>query len=163
METLYVILLSTLSLICLIASFLLMRGLFPVRVDTVRQTLADHWKRSFWIGLLNTVLVTVFVLGLASLAKGAPILYILVFGIYGVFLIGLLFGLSAFVRYLAERLYPDLHPVKREIRAGAIILLASLLPGVGWFLLFPYIISLAVGAVLITFFQNRRKKVPSEE
>ena len=163
METLYAILLSSLSLVCLVASFLLMRGLFPVQVDRVRQTLENHWKRSFWIGLLNTILVTAIVLGLASLAKGAPILNILVFGIYGAFLIGLLFGLAAFISHLAERLYPNLHPVKREVRAGAIFVLAILLPGAGWFLLFPYIISLAIGSALITFIQDRRKKAAEEE
>ena len=163
METFYVILLSILSLVSFVASFLLMRGLFPIRVDQVRQTLENHWKRSFWIGLLNTVLITVLVLGLGSIAKTAPILYIPVFAIYGVFLIVLLFGLAAFVRLLGQRLFPDQGPTQQEIRAGAVFLLSSLLPGAGWFLLFPYGISLAVGAALITFFQNRRNKAAEKE
>jgi hypothetical protein len=163
METLYLILLSMLSLVCLVASFLLMRGLFPVRVDLIRQTLEEHWKRSFWIGLLNTVLITLVVAGLGSLAQGAPILYILVFGIYGIYLVGLLFGLAAFVSLLGLRLFPELQPVKRETRSGAIFVLASLLPGVGWFLLFPYAVSLAVGAVVITLLQHRRKRAAGEK
>jgi hypothetical protein len=163
METLYLILLSMLSLVCLVASFLLMRGLFPVRVDLIRQTLEEHWKRSFWIGLLNTVLITLVVAGLGSLAQGAPILYILVFGIYGIYLVGLLFGLAAFVSLLGLRLFPELQPVKRETRSGAIFVLASLLPGAGWFLLFPYAVSLAVGAVVITLLQHRRKRAAGEK
>lgn len=163
METFYVILLSAISLVCLVASLLLMRGLFPARIELVRRTLEEHWKRSFWIGLLNTILITVIVLGLASLAEGAPILNILVFAIYGAFLIGLLFGLTAFVQLLGKRLFPEQDPIKQEIRAGAIFVLASLLPGAGWFLLFPYGISLAVGATLITLFQERRKKAAKEQ
>jgi hypothetical protein len=31
-----------------------------------------------------------------------------------------------------------------------------MLPVVGWFLLFPYIISLAIGAVFITMFQREK-------
>ncbi len=163
MQTLAIILLSILSLFALAASFLLMRGLFPAKVELVRQTLENHWKRSFWIGLLNTVLITVFVIGLSSLGQGVPVFFILAFVIYGAFLIGLLFGLTALVTLLGERLYPDLIPTRREIRAGAITLLASLLPAVGWFLLFPYLISLGVGAVVITLFKKKNQKMITEE
>ena len=158
MQTLSVILLAIFSLIALIASLLMIRGLFPAQVDRVRQTLENHWKRSFWIGLLNTVLISIFVLGLGAIGNSAPIFFVPTFGIYGAFLIGLLFGLAAFVRVLGDRLYPDQGSVKKDIRGGTVFLLASLLPFVGWFLLFPYVISLAVGAVVITLFQNRKNK-----
>lgn len=158
MQTLSVLLFAVLSLAALVASLILMRGLFPVRVDRVRQTLENNWKRSFWIGLLNTVLITVFVLGLGALSEGAPIFYIPTFGLYGAFLVGLLYGLAAFIGLLGDRLFPDRPPVKKDIHAGAVFLLASLLPFVGWFLLFPYGISLAVGAVVITIFKDRKSK-----
>ena len=158
MQTLFLILFAILSLIALVASLIFVRGLFPVRVEQVRQTLENNWKRSFWIGLLNTILITIFILGLGSLADSAPIFFVPAFGIYGAFLIGILFGLAAFVNYLGSQLFPDQPQVKKEIRAGAVFLLASLLPVVGWFLLFPYGISLAVGAVVITLFQNRQNR-----
>ena len=158
MQTLFLILFAILSLIALVASLIFVRGLFPVRVEQVRQTLENNWKRSFWIGLLNTILITIFILGLGSLADSAPIFFIPAFGIYSAFLIGILFGLAAFVNYLGSQLFPDQPQVKKEIRAGAVFLLASLLPVVGWFLLFPYGISLAVGAVVITLFQNRQNR-----
>jgi hypothetical protein len=158
MQSLFLILVVLLSLAALIASLIMIRGLFPARVERVRQTLENNWKRSFWIGLLNTVLITIFVLGLGALANSASIFFIPAFGIYGFFLIGLLFGLAAFSRILGERLFPDQTPVLKDIRGGAVYLLASSLPVVGWFLLFPYGISLAVGAVVITFFQDRKKK-----
>ena len=157
MQTLFVILFAILSLVTLIASLLLIRGLFPLRVERIRQTLENHWKRSFWIGLLNTVLITIFVLGLGSLADRSPIFFIPTFGIYGAFLIGLLYGLTAFADFLGERLFPERPPVKRIIYSGTVFLIASLLPAIGWFLLFPYGLSLAVGAVVITIFQDRRK------
>jgi hypothetical protein len=165
METLSVILLSLLSLVALISSMLFMRGLFPARVEKIRRTLEDHWRRSFWIGLLNTVLITVLVIGLSSLSQNAPVIYLPTFAIYGTFLIGLLYGLTAFISLLGDRLFPDFPINKKDIRAGAVFLLASLLPGVGWFLLFPYGLSLSVGAVVITMFQERRsrKKAPPAE
>lgn len=157
MQTLFVILFAIVFLVALVASLLLIRGLFPLRVDRVRQTLENDWKLSFWIGLLNTVLITIFVMGLGSLAENAPIFFFPAFGIYGAFLIGLLYGLAAFIGTLGDRLFPDQPLVKRDIQAGAVFLLASILPAVGWFLLFPYVISLSVGAVVITLFQKSRK------
>ena len=157
METLFSIILAALSLVTLVAAFIFIRGLFPIRVQNVQTTLEENWKRSFWIGLANTVLITIFVFGLASLGKNFAVFYFPAFAIYGAYLIGLLFGLSAFIQILGDRLFPDLPPVKKDIRSGAVFLLASLLPFVGWFLLFPYSISLAVGAVMITAFQREKK------
>jgi hypothetical protein len=157
MTTLFPIVLSALSLVTLIAAFLFIRGLFPVQVQKIAVTLEENWKRSFWIGLANTILITIFVFGLASLGNNAAIFYIPAFAIYGVYLIGLLFGLSAFIDLLGNRLFPDSPPVKKDIKSAAVFLLASLLPFVGWFLLFPYAISLAVGAVMINRFQREKK------
>lgn len=154
METIFVVLLSILALITLVASFIFFRGLFPVRVSKIQSTLENHWKRSFWLGLMNTILISIFVIGFGSLGNGSPIFYIPAMAMYGAFLIGLLFGLSAFVQILGERLFPDLNPVVRDIKAGSVFLLTSLLPFVGWFLLFPYVISLSVGAVVITLFRK---------
>jgi hypothetical protein len=163
MQTLFVILFAILSLVALIASLLLMQGLFPIRVERIRQTLENHWKRAFWIGLLNTVLISILVLGLGSLADSSPLFFIPAFGIYGAFLIGLLYGLTAFVDIIGERLFPEKSPVKRIIRSGTVFLLASLLPVIGWFLLFPYGISLAAGAVVITISQDRKRKKNNQD
>jgi hypothetical protein len=163
MENILIILITILGLITLVAALIFTRALFPARVEQIRSTLEANWKRSFWLGLINTVLITIIVLGLSSLGDGSPIFYIPSFAIYGAFLIGLLYGLSAFNIYLGERLFPDQPLVKRDIRAGAVWLLTSLLPFVGWFLLFPYIISLSVGAVVITLFQNRKRRKEEKE
>lgn len=159
METLSLILLSLLSLITLIAALIFIRGLFPRRVEKVQSSLEDHWKRSFWLGLVNTVVITIFVLGLGSLGNNVPLFYIPTFAIYGIFLIGLLFGLTAFIQLLGGRLFPERTPVQRDIRAGAVFLLTGLLPVVGWFLLFPYVVCLGIGAVVLALFS----KNPSPE
>lgn len=163
METLSIILLSLLSLITLIAALIFIRGLFPYRVEKVQSALENHWKRSFWLGFVNTVLITILVLGLGSLGNNVPIFYIPTFAIYGVFLIGLLFGLTAFIQLLGGRLFSERAPVERDICAGAVFLLSGLLPMVGWFLLFPYVVCLGVGAVVLAIFQNRRDKNQEKE
>jgi len=157
METFAVLLLSIMSLITLIASFVFTRGLFPRKVDLIQAALENHWKRSFWLGLVNTVFITILVLGLGSLGNNFRVFYLPAFAIYAVFLIGLLFGLTAFIQLLGGRLFPERTPVQRDIRAGVVVILTGLLPAVGWFLLFPYVIFLSIGAVVLTLF---RKKTP---
>jgi hypothetical protein len=158
METLLIILLSALSLVTLVASLIFIQGLFPIRVQKVQATLEAQWKRSFWIGFANTILITIVVVGLASLGNNAGFFFIPAFVIYGTFLIGLLFGFSAFTQILGDRLFSEDRPVRKAVRSGTVFLLASLLPFVGWFLLFPYVICLAVGAVIITLFQKEENQ-----
>ena len=156
METFYIIVLSALSLTTLVAALIFIRGLFPFRVEKVQATLESNWKRSFWIGLANTILISIFVFGLGSLGNNSPFFYLPAFAIYGAFLIGLLFGLAALIQVLGNNLFSDFTSVKKDVRAGAVFVLACLLPFVGWFLLFPYAISLAVGSVVITIFQREK-------
>jgi hypothetical protein len=163
METFAVLLLSIMSLITLIASFVFTRGLFPRKVDLIQAALENHWKRSFWIGLVNTVFITILVLGLGSLGNNLRVFYLPAFAIYAVFLIGLLFGLTAFIQLLGGRLFPERTPVQRDIRAGVVVLLTGLLPAVGWFLLFPYVIFLSIGAVVLTLFREKTPPLIGDE
>jgi hypothetical protein len=158
METLAIVLIVLLSLVTLVASFIFIRGLFPQRVDKVRDAIEDQGKRVFWLGLVNTIFISIIAFGLGSIAENVPILYIPTFAIYGAFLIGLLYGLTAFTQILGDRLFPDIPPVKKDIRAGAVLLVSSLLPFVGWFLLFPYAIFLSIGGVVLALYQNRKPR-----
>jgi len=160
MENIVIVLISLLALVTLVAALIFIRGLFPLRVEKVQLALDDQWKRSFWLGLVNTVFISIFVFGLGSLAENNPIIFVPTLAIYGCFLIALLFGLSAFIQILGLRLFPDAPPVKRDIKSGSILLLTGLLPFVGWFLLFPYVICLAVGGVVLALFQNRTPRKP---
>ncbi len=163
MQNLIIVLVLILGLVPLVSALIFTRGLFPTKVDTIKTTLEANWKRSFWLGLVNTLLITIIVIGLSSLGDGSPVFYMPAFAIYGAYLIGLLFGLTAFNQILGERLFMDLPPVQRDVKAGAVWLLTSLLPFVGWFLLFPYVLSLSFGAVVITLFQNRKGRANKEE
>ncbi len=163
METFAVLILSTLSLITLIASFVFTRGLFPHKVDLIQTSLENHWKQSFWLGLVNTVFITILVLGLGAMGNNYRVFLLPAFAIYGVFLIGLLFGLTAFVQLLGGRLFPERTPVQRDIRAGLVFLLTGLLPVVGWFLLFPYVLCLSVGAVVLTLFRKNPPAAKADE
>ena len=92
METLFIILITLLSLITLVAAFIFIRGLFPQRVSKVREAIENQWNRAFWIGLVNTIFISIIAFGLGSIAENAALLFIPTFAIYGAFLIGLLYG-----------------------------------------------------------------------
>jgi hypothetical protein len=113
--------------------------------------------------LANTVFITILVLGLGAIGNNYRIFLLPAFAIYGAFLIGLLFGLTAFIQLLGGRLFPDRTPVQRDIRAGAVLLLTGMLPVVGWFLLFPYVICLSIGAVVLTLFRKNPKAAIADE
>jgi hypothetical protein len=153
METLAVLLLSILTLLTLITGFLFLRGLFPGRISAVQIALKSSWKRSFWLGLVNTVFSAAVLLGLFSLGESAQAFMILALLLSSLYLLVLLFGLTAISRLLGQRLFPDRKPVPQHIRGGLILLGAGLLPGIGWFLLFPYSCCLAVGSVVLARFQ----------
>ena len=158
METLYIVLIILLSLIALIAPFILIRGLFPGRVEKIREAIETQWKRAFWLGLVNTLFISIIAFGLGAMGENAPLLNIPAIAIYGTLLIGLLYGLTAFTQILGQRLFPDLPPIKKDIRAGAVFLVAGLLPFVGWFLLLPYVICLSVGGVVLALYQSRKPR-----
>lgn len=153
METLPIILLSILTLLTLITGFLFLRGLFPGRITAVQFALETSWKRSFWLGLVNTVFTAAVLLGLFSLGESAQGFMILALLLSSLYLLVLLFGLTAISRLLGQRLFPDRKPVPQHVRGGLILLGAGLLPGIGWFLLFPYSCCLAVGCVVLARFQ----------
>ena len=163
MEALVIVIITLLSLVTLVAAFIFIRGLFPERVEKIRLAIENQWKRAFWLGLINTVLISIIAFGLGAIAENVPWMNLPVFAISGAFLIGLLYGFTAFTQILGERLFPDHRAIKRDIRAGATFLIASLLPIVGWFLLFPYVICLSIGGVVLALYQNRKPREPKKK
>lgn len=163
MQTLAALLLSFLTLITLIAAFLMLRGFFPLRVDKVRAALESSWRRSFWLGLVNTLFTAALLLGFFALGDAVWPFFVPAFALSGLYLVVLLFGLTALAQLLGSRLFPERKPVPREIRGGVILLLASLTPVLGWFLLLPYFCFLAVGAVVLRVFGRKQAGEQREE
>ena len=154
METFALFLLIVLATASLTAAFLVLRAFFPRGVDQVQQSLENHWNRAFWMGLVNTLFTAVLLLGLAALGDQVWIFFLPAFALAGVFLIVLLLGWTAASRLLGLRLLPERKPLLQQLGGGLILLLSTLAPVVGWFLLLPYLIFLAVGAVVLTMFKK---------
>ena len=125
----------------------------PGTLARTRRTLGALPGRSFLICLVNAAFFGV--LGAALLAPGGVVA--LVGGtIVTLLLACLAVGLAAAARIVGERLRPDAPDPLRQFLVGALVLvLASSVPLVGWFVVFPIAGLTGFGALLIALVQRR--------
>jgi hypothetical protein len=145
----------------LVAYFLVVNTLFPQRIMKTKSLIHSMPARSFGIGFINFVFFAVIALVLLSVAENTgpfvrgiltiPALVILVF-----LAIVLSLGLGGMANLIGERLFPDFSPWKQTLWGTVCLSLASSLPFVGWFLLFPYAAFVGIGAVILGFFQREK-------
>ncbi len=148
--------------VCLVAFFMVMTAFFGRILERTKTIAIERANRSFLTGLVNGLFLTA--LGVAFLAlgqntgAGGVVFFVLAFVISLTLLIGILFGLTAMVLVLKERIYPGQLGNRPLVYAGSIGTLACLTPYIGWFGLFPYMIFRGLGAYVITLFEIRRER-----
>jgi Na+/proline symporter len=165
MEILAVILLVPLGAVTIVALLAAVNVLFPEAIEKTRANLDDSPGRSLLLGLVNFIffgLLGLVFFWLSEQTGGGFIggIFILFTGIT---LIGMtifsLLGLSASARLLGERIGNAKTPFAADLRGGALLLLASLAPYVGWFLFLPLILWAGFGAA-ISALMRRKKEAP---
>ena len=65
-------------------------------------------------------------------------------------------GLAGMANFIGERIFSDTSTWKQTLWGTVCLSLACALPFVGWFLLFPYVGFVAIGAVILGFFQREK-------
>jgi sorbitol-specific phosphotransferase system component IIBC len=149
--------------ISLAAYFLAAHVLFPARVGKTKAILQSMPARSFGVGLVNFSFFFIIAIILFSTAdnvdneflKGVimlPGLIILAF-----ISIMLTFGLAGMTSHVGERIVPDMLPWKQTFWGTVCLSFACALPFIGWFLLFPYIGLVGIGAFILGIFQREPK------
>ena len=139
----------------------------PKPVARARQKLEAAPVRSFLVGLINilfwfVILVLWFVW---TQYKGGPDIMVYVIGtaLAILLLIGVIIpgvpGLAALAQLTGTRFNSSASPLGQDLLGGLLLVLACLTPYVGWFIFTPALLSTAIGAGLLTFFQ-REKKTP---
>ena len=152
----FIILLLT---IALAAYFLVIGALFTNRAAKTQRVITAMPGRSFGVGLVNFAFFGVIALVLFSVAGNAGnfirfILTVPALLITAVLVIMLSFGLAGMSNLLGERIFPD-QPAWKQTTWGTVILsFACALPVVGWFLLFPYVGFVGIGAFILGLFQR---------
>jgi len=158
-DILRLLLIVILLTISLAAYFLVIGTLFTSRVEKTQRVINQMPGRAFGVGLVNVLFFGVIAIVLSSVAENAGgfvkgVLTIPALLIIALLAILLSIGLTSMVNIFSTRIFTDMVPWKRNIWGSAILCFACALPFVGWFLLFPYISFVGVGAVILGFFQR---------
>lgn len=148
-EATALVILAPLGALSLVALFVAMGALFPRQIADVKSKSSDMPGRSFLLGLVNVVFLSVIAAALSGAGDFAQLLALLLFAIL---VIGLAFGLAGMAPLIGERLLPESSGVRQTGWGAAIMVVASLTPFIGWFLLFPYLSFRGIGAFLLGLF-----------
>lgn len=156
--------------VALVAMLHAIHLLVPGPVEKARFVLESSLGKSLLLGLINIFFsgMIAFLLlrgsqlvrdqGTGGAAVLSGILAFLAFLIVLAVAILVLNGLSALSALLGTRLAASRPLIREELWGGLLLVLASLTPYVGWFLFAPAVISMGVGATILSLFQ--RKPVP---
>jgi hypothetical protein len=166
--TILYILLGGLAFIALLGTIGLV---LPKPVERARQKLEATPGRSFLVGIINVIFwfVILAIWFAWSQYNGGPdILPYVIGSALGVLLvIGLIIpgipGLVGLARLTGARWNSSASPLGQDLCGGLILVLACMTPYVGWFILTPAMLSAAIGAGLLTFFQRKAKPPALEE
>ena len=173
METLGLVLLVLMAGAAFIALLVTVSLLLPVPVEAAREKLEGNLRRAFLVGLINLVfgfgLVVLLVYIMTLFAKpvpggttldlgqilgpGIPLTLAVLLAL--TLLAFTLRGLSALAGLLGNRIGPASSEFWSEARGGLLLVLACLTPYVGWFVFTPFVLSLALGASVMTLMKKR--------
>jgi len=141
-------------------------GLFlPKPVERARQKLEANPLKSFLVGLTNLIfwLAILVIWFVWTQNKGGPdiMIYLIGTAMAILLLVGLVIpgipGLVALAGLTGARWNASASPLGQDLWGGLLLVLACLTPYVGWFIFTPALLSTAIGAGLLTFFQRKDK------
>jgi hypothetical protein len=149
--------------VSLVAYFLAVQVLFPTRVGKTKAIIQNMPARSFGVGLINFFFFFILALILISISeqidtefiKGVVMLPALL--LIGFILVMLTFGLAGMVSHIGEIVLPQASPWKQSAWGTVCLCFACVLPFAGWFLLFPYVSFIGIGAFILGIFQREPK------
>jgi hypothetical protein len=149
-QGLIVLLLGVIVFFCLLALFLVMQVLFKSWIEESKQNARDAAGRSLAIGFVNALLITALSLGFWTLGDntGSPVFSVVGLILIAALVIAMVFGLTAMVVLVAERVLPESHGWRQIAGGGGVLVLACLTPYVGWFVLLPYIVFRGLGGFI---------------
>jgi hypothetical protein len=144
--------------VTLVALFIVLSLLISGVANRTRTALLEHPVRSFLIGLLN-FLCSIAVAGLLAQLGGwwVSVFEMLAFLILGWLVVLALVGTTGIVSLLRERMGSGgQSQVRGTMLASLLLVLAMLVPFVGWFVFTPIVLLTGLGAALFTLFRRER-------
>jgi hypothetical protein len=139
----------------LVALLSLLRVVFPDQVGSARAAATEMPGRSFGLGAVNLLFISVMIAAFSALGEGRAVVFqLLGLIVFGLLVVALAFGLAAMSVLIGERLLPDASHARQTAWGAATLVLASLTPFLGWFVLFPYLAIQGLGGFLIGLFRR---------
>jgi hypothetical protein len=155
---------SALVLVTGTAVILVFIGFFPGFTAQGAATVEQSPRWTLLVGLINAFFFGTITLILFALGQNVSEIFYLptLLFLLGL-MVGVLFGLSGLTALLGERLWPDKQPTIRYIYAATLLVLAALMPFVGWFVLLPGLLVMALGVCLLVLLDRFRQGRPLED
>ncbi len=159
MELLQLLLASLILLVTGTAVLLLLTGFFPHEAAQGQTIIEQMPGRALLIGLVNLFFLSALTLTLFALGENvAPLFFIPALASLFTLIAAILLGLPGLVLLLGQRLWPDKPPVNRHAFAAGLLLLAGLAPFVGWFVLTPILLTIALGVGVMLLMGRARQR-----
>lgn len=147
----------------LVALFGALMLILPDPIRQARINLEEHPWRSIFLGILNsTGAAIVLALGITLMNNSGrlqSIIMPLLFLIAMVIAIPTVIGLCAMIILVGNRLGEMHKPLFTYLRSGGLLLLACVVPFIGWFVFTPLVLWASMGSVIGTLV---RPKVPGD-
>lgn len=132
-----------------IAMLTLLIFLIPKRVQRTRHVIQNSPGRSFIIGFVNTIFFLLIATIFAQGGDGGGLLALII-------VLALLsfsaVGLASLTLLLRDRIYPEAiksSGLKSTLKSALLVVLAGMLPLLGWFVLAPIVLIAALGASIV--------------
>jgi hypothetical protein len=152
MELLQLFLASVILLVTGTAVILTLIGFFPHFTAQGAATVEQSPGRVLVVGLVNLLFLGILILTLFALGENVAQVFTIPALILLLALVAsILLGLPGLAFLLGQRLWPERQPFTRHAYAAALLLLASLAPFVGWFILLPVLLTHALGLCVLVF------------
>lgn len=150
-EGLALLIFTPITAITLVALFVVMGVIFPRQIEVVRANSSAMPGRSFLLGLVNVAFLVIIA---AALSGGGEFLQIIALIFFALLLIGVAFGLAGMAVVIGERMLPETSATRQTGWGATAMVVASLTPFIGWFLLLPYLSFRGLGALVLGLFNR---------
>jgi hypothetical protein len=156
-EAFVITLLSIVGTVILGSFFIAILVLFPRLVRRTGAAAKRMHGRSFILGVVNLAFFAILAIALSSIGQRAAstVLQVLALILFSVLLVGVGLGLAGMAMIMGERLASERSEVQQIAAGSVLLILSSLTPFLGWFLLLPYLCFRGVGGLVLGIFQRK--------
>jgi hypothetical protein len=164
-EPLVLTLISIIGIVILGSFLTALLALFPKLIQRTAMAAKRMHGRTLIIGILNVAFFAFLAMGLGFLGdqSASSLLQILTIVLIGLILVGLGLGLAAMALLMGEQIVPQRSEIQQIAAGSGLLILSSLTPYVGWFLLLPYLFCRGVGGLFLAIFRRKALDDAQEE